>query len=510
MINRTKQAFWGVVSDVSWQFILTISTFVATPIILQFISKSLYGFWIATFSVLGYLGMMDLSLGMALTHFVARISKTDGKDLNQTVSTAFFSFFSISLLVLVIGWALSSYLPLWFNISFNDSPEVILAFRIALIGLAISLPMSTFSGIITGGQRMAVATTIGRATALIGIILSIILLYQGVGLVALAISQLFTVLAGGLISYIFCKFRYYPRLKISAFFIKKAVIKRLWLYGGYLQLGRIANTVALSTDAILIAAILGAAEVPAYTFTSKLAVLVGASLISKIPVALFPALSQMYASGEIGKVRSIFIRLANYSTRMAAVFGVFLIIANRKFISLWVGADFFGGNILNLVFVSWVFIDSLYRGTGAVIQASGDLRKWSIMSIAEAFLNICISIVLVGVLGLIGIALGTTISRTVSCIYFMRLTCDKIGVSGQSLLWRGVLFPILRSIPSCCMIIILSLLVPQTLGWFWLCLIGLAGMVSNLLSFEGLEILRPSSIPIKDRFRNIFALSPID
>ena len=509
MVNRTKQAFWGVASDVSWQFILTIAAFVATPIILQFISKPLYGFWIVALSILGYLGMLDLSLGISLTHFVARLSKTDAKALDQVASTAFFSFLGIGLLVLMLGWGISSYVPSWFDIPHNDSAEVILTFRIAVMGLAISLPLSIFSGIITGGQRMAVATTIGRSTALIGIALSIVVLYQGVGLIALALSQLFTLLIGGLVSYLLCKFRYYPRLKISTRFITRAVISRLWSFGGYFQLGRIANTVALSTDAILIAAILGAAEVPVYTFTSKLAVLVSVSLASKLPIALFPALSQMYASGEMGKVRSIFIRLAGYSTRMAAVFGVFLIIGNRNFVSLWVGSDFFGGVILNIMFVSWVFLDSLYRGTAVVVQASGDLRKWSIIRIVEALLNLCISLALVRTLGLIGIALGTTISRTVSGIYTMMLACDKTQLSGWSFIWRSIFSPMLRSIPSCCMIIIFALMVSQTLGWVWLCLMGLAGMVTNILSFEGLELIRPSNIPFKDRFRNIFVLRPV-
>jgi O-antigen/teichoic acid export membrane protein len=506
MINRTKQAFWGVTSDVFWQFVLTIVGFAATPIILQFISKPLYGFWIVTISILGYMGLLDLSIGASLTHLVARLSKTDTKALDQIASTAFFSFLGIGLLVLVLGFGISSYVPLWFDIPPNDWTVVILMFRISVVGLALSLPLSIFSGIITAGQRMAVATTIGRSTALVGIGLSLILLYQGVGLIALALSQLFTLLTGGLVSYLFCKFRYYSGLKISTRYIKKAIVRRLWTFGGYFQLGRIANTVALSTDAILIAAILGAAIVPVYTFTSKLAVLVSITLASKLPGALFPALSQMYAREEMGKVRSIFIMLAGYSTRMAAVFGVFILIGNKNFVTLWVGSDFFGGNILNIMFVSWVFLDSIYRGTGVVIQASGDLRKWSIISIVEALLNLCISIVLVRSLGLIGVALGTTISRAVSGTYIIMLACDK----SQLLLWtfirRGVLFPMLRSIPSCCMIIIAAFLVPQSLGWVWLCLIALAGMMTNILSFEGLELIKPSNIPLKARFRNIFVL----
>ncbi len=509
MINRTKQALWGTASDFFWSFSITLAALVTTPIILQFLPRELYGFWIATLSTLNYLGLMDLSLGMAFGHFVAKLPEKEGKSFNQLISSAFFSFLAIGLIVLVIGWGMSSYIPFWFKIPHNDSAAVVLAFRIAVAGLALSLPLSTFNAAITGGQHMAVPTTIIGITLLTGTGLSIILLYSGFGLISLAIAQFFTVSTIGLAGYLFCKFRYYKKIKISATLIAKLDLRQLWAYGGYLQLGRIANTVALSTDAILIAAVLGAVEVPTYTFTSKLTVLVSAALVSKLPSALFPALSQMFANREMGKIRGTFIRLAVYSLRTAMVFGVFIIIANKEFVSLWVGPELFAGNALNLVFVSWIFIDSLYRGTGVVLQASGNLKGWSVISITEAVLNIGISLFLVSRLGLIGIALGTTISRAVSGVLFMKLACHKTQLSGWLFILKGIFSPVLRSIPSCCVVIVCAYIIPQTLEWVWLCLLLSAGLGVNILSFEGIELMKPSSLPFKDRLRNIFVLRPV-
>jgi len=44
------------------------------------------------------------------------------------------------------------------------------------------------------------------------------------------------------------------------------------------------------------------------------------------------------------------------------------------------------------------------------------------------------------------------------------------------------------------------------MGWAWLCMIGVAGMVTNILSFEGVELARLSGTPLKDRFRSLFVL----
>ena len=509
MINRTKQVFWGFTSSIFWDYALVAAAFFSIPVILQFISKPLYGFWITALSILGYLGIMDLSLGMSLGHFVARMPEREGKAFDQLVNAAFFSFLGIGLLILVIGLWMSSYIPGWFNIPGEDAATVILAFCIAVAGLAISLPLSTFGGVITGGQHMAVSITINAVSALLGIALSIILVFNGLGLISLAIAHIFKILIAGLMGYLFCKLRYYPKLVLSPFFIKRDVVKRLASYGGFLQLGRIANTVILSTDAILIAAILGAGEVPAYAFTSKLAVLVSASLISKLPSALFPALSQMYANGEMEKIQSIFVRLAGYSIRVSIVFGCFLVIGNKEFVSLWVGSDFFAGNALNLIFIFWIFMDSLYRGTGIVIKASGTLKEWSFVSIVEALLNLGISIFLGIKIGLVGIALGTAISRTVSGVWFMKIACDKTQFSIPALIQKGIFPPMLHSIPSCCVIVIFAFLVPQSLGWFWVGPMILLGIITNILSFEGLELMRSPEAALKDRFRNLFVLKSV-
>ena len=510
MASRTKRALWGVSADIFWTAAGSLSGLIATPIILSFLPKALYGFWIAALSVLGYLGMLDLSIGMALTHFVARLSSThESESFEQVVNTAFFSFLILGVLVFGLGWSLSGFIPKWFHIPPKDSPSVILAFRIIVVGFAISLPLSTFGGMIKGSQRMAVQTTIARSVGLAGIVLSILLLYLGFGLSALALSQIFSVVIGGLISYLFCKHRYFPGIRISIFSISRKFTKSLWTFGGYFQFGRIANTISLSTDAILIAVLLGASAVPTYSFTSKLVMLVGASLISKVPIALFPALSQMYSTGETAKIRGCFVRLSALSIRIAVVFGVFLFIANREFINLWVGSDFYGGDILNIVFISWLLIDSLHRGTGVVIQASGNLRNWSIMCMIEALLNIGFSLALAIPLGLIGIALGTTISRTLSCFYIIWLVCQQTQFSIGSFITRGLLFPVIRSLPSCCAIVILGFLIPRREGWLWLFIIVFGGFLVNIFSFEGIGVLRHPGTPVKERIRYVFALRPM-
>ena len=94
-------------------------------------------------------------------------------------------------------------------------------------------------------------------------------------------------------------------------------------FGGYFQVGRVANTIALSADNVVIASILGAPYVTPYSITSKLPVLFSVNLANKLPTAVFPAISQMFAEGNINKLQNIFIKLTTLSVRLAVIAAFF-------------------------------------------------------------------------------------------------------------------------------------------------------------------------------------------
>jgi O-antigen/teichoic acid export membrane protein len=104
MSSRAQKALLGFVSDLGGMIALTIITFIAAPIILELTSQTLYGFWVTTISILGYLALTDLGLGMSLTRFVASMAfKGDSKNLNGIINTAFFTFCGIGL-VFFFNW----------------------------------------------------------------------------------------------------------------------------------------------------------------------------------------------------------------------------------------------------------------------------------------------------------------------------------------------------------------------------------------------------------------------
>ena len=507
MGSRSKKAILGLITDMGGTALLTVVGLITAPIILRLTSVSLYGFWITTLSILGFLALTDIGIGMSLTRLVAGMTtEKESPALSRLVSSAFFSFCAAGLFFLLVGIGLSPFVPGWFKIPPAEASNVIHAYYIAVLSGAIALPLSIFSAIVTGFQRMAVGNSVSSLIALIAIGITLGLLYAGLGIIALALPMLFTVGASSLINFLYVR-RLCPHLTVKITLVNRQDLLSLLTFGGYFQLARIANTIAVSADSIVIAAVKGAAMVTPYAFTSKLAVLFSINLASKLPIAVFPALSQMVALNEIKQLQRVFIVLTRYATRLAAVGAIFFIIVNEKFVSLWVGPQHFGGSLLNAVFVYWILQDTIYRGTSSLIYALGDIRNWVIVTFAEAGINILLSIMLVGSLGLAGVALGTSIGKTFTTAWYgPYFTCKKLNLSLRRFALDGILYTTIRSLPSVGFTLWLSYVLPIEWGWLWIVLVGLAAFLTNVLLFEGLELLKPSDLPWRERVHKLLSV----
>ena len=511
MPSRTKQAILGFATDLGGNALLVVAGFAAAPIILRLTSQSLYGFWAVTLSVLGYLALTDLGLGISLTRLVAGLTDDqDSQSLNRLVSSAFFAFCAAGFVFLGVGIGVSPFISDWFKIPPVEASSVIPAFQIAVLSGAIALPLSIFSAIISGFQRMAVDNTVRNLIALIAVAISLAFLFAGWGVVSLALSSFFTVVASSLINFLYVR-RLCPSLKINLAMVNRADLSRLLTFGGYFQLGRIANTVAVSSDSIVIAAASSAAMVTPYAFTSKLAVLFSINIASKLPIAVFPAMSEMFARNQNLQLQRVFVLLTRYATRLAVVSGVFLAIANYKFVSLWVGSQYFGGPLLSAAFVYWILQDTIYRGTTAIVYASGEMHNWVIASFAEAAFNLGLSIMLVGPLGLVGVALGTSIGKTLTTAWYTPYwICRKLKLPVRHFIWGGVLYTVLRSLPGVVLTVWLAYVLPTNLDWGWIILVGLVAVLTNVIAFEGIELAKPSNLSWRDRVRQLLTLEAIE
>lgn len=502
-MSRTRRALHGFITDFGSQIVLTLANFALAPLILKLTSPIQYGFWLTALSILSYVGLVDIGLGLALTQAIAVRSASGDEALNRVISTGFLAFCCAGLILAGIALPIAGFIPRWFSIPQGDALPVIQAYRVAVLASALALPCGVYSGVVNGFQRLATDNLVRSSVTLASLVLTVVLLWLGCGLLALALSTLFSVVVSAILAAYWAK-RYFPKLRISLSLANWKDFRGLIGFGGYFQLGRIANTVALNSDSVIISGALGAGAVTPYVFTSKIANLLSFTLASKLPAAVFPAMAQMYAANEHDRMRIALLRLAGYSTRLAVIGATVCALCNHQFVSLWVGENQYGGRTLTAVFCYWVLQDTINRGTASALYATGKLKWWAFSSLAEAMLNLGFSLLLVRNFGLVGVALGTSIGKTFTMAWLIPWqVCRTLRLPIRQYLLQGIATPALLSLPSVAAASGAALLIPETLGWVRLFGIGMLAMLANALLFEGLEFARAPKASVAT-FRALF------
>ena len=194
---------------------------------------------------------------------------------------------------------------------------------------------------------------------------------------------------------------------------RKSILKQLFTFGGYFQVGKTANTIATTTDNLFIASYFDTSRVATYNFTSKLPLLFCITIASKIPSALFSGMSQIFDEEDYDLFQRSFRKLFTLIIRLAFFASVLIFFINEKFVNLLFGNNSFGGPMLNLIFIYWVFFETVIRGTGIVFQVFGDLKVYAFSALIEASINIGLSFYFLQIgWNLAGLALATAIART--------------------------------------------------------------------------------------------------
>jgi len=203
MGNRSRQAIFGFITDLGGNALLSVVAILTVPIFLRLTSVPQYGFWLTMLSIFGFLALADLGIGVSLSRLVAGLTgEHDRQSLSRLVSSAFFAFCMVGLVFLCAGIGLSHFIPRWFKIPTVEVLQILPAYQVAILAGGVALPLSTFSSVIVAFQRMAVNNTVFNLTSLIAIGISLMLLFTGLGVIALAFSMLFTIVVTGLINYL--------------------------------------------------------------------------------------------------------------------------------------------------------------------------------------------------------------------------------------------------------------------------------------------------------------------
>lgn len=428
--DESAQRKLGVILSYANILISTILVLTYTPFFLRMLGESEFGLYSLSASVIGYLAILDLGFGNAITVFSAKYAASgESEKALRLHGTIFSVYLAMSALVLLIGGLVIAYADAIFGakLSGEEIRKIRIMFALLSLNLAVSFPFSIYSSILTAHENFVFIKLIAilRTLLLPAIAVPVLLLgHKSVAIVVCATAvNLFCVAA----DFIYCRRKIAPRISVRNF--DAGVLKQVFSYSFFIFLGMIVDQVNWSADNFILGVVAGTTAVSQYS----VAAMINSTFITlsvTISGVMLPKISKMVsANSSDAELTAEFIKIGRLQFYVIFLICSMLIIFGREFIILWAGAQYEISYTIALILVIPVCVPLIQNLGLSILQAKNKFRFRAVAALFMTFLNIAVSIPLAKLYGGVGSAAGTALSLVLLNIALMNFYYHfKIGL----------------------------------------------------------------------------------
>lgn len=421
-----KKITLSVLSKFSYQILSILVVFFLTPLMIKTLGNYKYGLWVLVNIIVNYYGYSELGITGAIERNLAvAIGDGNKSQFNKIFVNGLFLNILIACLVLLITFgsviAVNTF-------KFNLSDYKLIAVLISIMGLnlALTFPFKSLSTLISANIRFDLLSGALAFQLISNSIVTALLLINGFGLVALAMSVLFTTLISNCsLIYLAGKTSRIPSLNFKL--IDKTTIKHLLNYSGKSFLSQMADMLKSKVDEIVTGTFISISMVTPYSVANKLNGTANNFCLSFISI-LNPFFSKhVNVKSNEDRVNMFFSVSKVVIVMSSFVFFSFLFLG-KPFILIWLGKDYLI-TYSPLIILAFSYFMAYTQSAGVQYMFSTNTHHyWAMISLSEGVINFIASLILVIYfkLGITGVALGTLLPFLVTKTFVQPYVMSKI------------------------------------------------------------------------------------
>lgn len=472
----------GSSSRVANLLLSTVVGFLLTPFIVHSLGVEQYGLWALAYAFIGYYSLLDLGMSAAVfTHISYALGRGDEREARSIYSTGL-AIFGLSGLVLAIVTLVIAGCIL----QFGHAHAKLLAAVILIIGMlaASSFPMRVPYGTLNAGAHFDVTSGLMVLITILRAVGTVVALELHYGILGLAVVNVLAGLPSNVLALCAVK-RKYPFIHVLRPHFERPAGRKLIRFGLPVIFGQLADRVRMQTDSLTVSFFLGVIVLAHYNIATTLVMYYMDGILAIIGV-LAPVLTMQQSRKDAQGVRQSILIGTRLGTCTAG-FVLFAIIAwGHAFIARWMGSSFLDAYPVLVILSIAIFIDVSQATSVSALYATMNQHYYAAVNVAEAALNLVLSILLARPLGAMGIALGTLIPAIVVRLFVQPwLVQKRLGLSVADY-WRATLPTVLRSVLSLIVPLLLThwLLRPDYPSLFLLGALSLFAFAAPMWYFE--------------------------
>jgi len=478
------------------------------------LGEARYGVWLLVGGLIfRYAPLLNMGLNSSINRYVpVYLAKNNEEGLQRVVSTSFF-FFSILAVVLIVATLAIYYnVGSWFTIQSELVPTAKILVLVVGFCFALVMPLQLSGAVLSGLQRYDIINLAMMIPLLLRTIVLVVLLSQGYGLLTMGLAFGLSEITMRLLQVFFAK-KLLPQISLSFANIDFRLLRQMLAYGINTFLYAMGAIIIYYASTLIIGIFMGTEQISQF-HAATAGVLLLSQLLQAFTAAIKPAVSDLDARDDKAGVKEIAFLTQKYSLLLIIPGACFLIAMGREFLGVWVGEKFQDpavidtmGTILGILTVGHC-LRLAQHSNFLVLVGRGQHRVFGIFTALTALLCVSGSIISVRVLnwGLLGIAWSNfmpmvLISGFILPIYFNWKMRISVLESVRNV-WKPAL---LGSLPVVAMIGVWKYVAPPN-SWIEIVAVVIAAIVLTVvsgwcLSLKEVEQKRFAHIALRKRNR---------
>lgn len=370
--------------------------------LLRALGPEAYGIWAAATALVGYLMLLDAGLSATTARAAARAVAGDEGAIEQ-VRTAYGAYALLGGLAVLIGTAVGTLIPVLLRLEGAIARDAWTVAAFLALDLGIVIATAGWMGTLRGTRRFREMLLVN--TVQVGVAgLFLLMLLPPLGLVGAAAAQPIGRLVGRSLAALIL-LRQVSWFRARPYWPGWANIRTVTAFSLPIMAMQVATQLGVGTDVVIVGAAAGPAAAGLYA--------AGAQLSRYVGYFLFPALGVLLPSFAAAFVRrpEVVPELVRRAVLVAGLIGgtVYGSIAlqAQELLHIWSGQSAaMSVQVLVLYAMAWTIVTPTHVMLLMVI-ASGRHRIIGAIVLAEALVNLALSIVLVSIVGPVGAAVSS-------------------------------------------------------------------------------------------------------
>lgn len=413
---RTKKAIINMITGVFWKFANIILQFVSRTIFIHILGLTYLGVYGLFSEILTVLSLAELGVGTAIIYNLYKpIADDDVPKMSALMNLYGKAYRAIGGFIFVVGVICTPFIP--FIVKTNNIPDLQIIYVLYVISSATSYLFIYKSAFLVANQKEYIYTTIRVIFNVIQVAVQLIVLAITKSFIFYLVAQiLIDIIKNIYVSY--TVERMYPFLKnIKGHVLPKDQVIKIWKDVKALVIYKFSNVMVNSTDNIIITMFVGIVQTGLYSNYATIVTHV-VHIIDTIVYSFDAGIGNYNATeGEENKYRMF----KNFNFFMNWIYGfsvICLFVLLNPFIELWIGDTF----ILDWTIVAVTCFNFYVTGTQKIIwsfrQAMGLFVYGKYKPLVSVVVNLVSSVFMAKQFGLIGVFIGTSITRVFVDVWF--------------------------------------------------------------------------------------------